>query len=321
MSWGFWRKLMNSYILKRPMMKVIQSKNDEEWKELRRSFVGGSDVAAIMGCSVWATEFTVWCEKLGVSAKKDTAAMKYGRDNEKRILSYAQDILGIESQIYKSPVTYVKGNRGANLDGIAVVNGEEIGIEIKTTGDLSPWNYVPVVYYFQIQHYMSVCGLKRFLLIAEGRNWREHYFVNSDECPQNEISRAIDDFWVFVEKKEPPYMPDFAKKIERDYAVAAAEKGILDFKVSESNLEQYCKYYIDAKKSLKQVEEISDCLKTKILSAIGQGREMCLPAFLVKANKIESERFDSAQFKEDYPDLYFRYLKKSSYTQLSVKEK
>ncbi len=311
---------MNDYTLERPGLEAHFPQSKQEWKELRRSFVGGSDVAAIAGLVDWATPFTIWCEKMGVSAKKDTLAMKYGRDNEKRILGYAQEILGPEAQIYQSRATYVQGNYGANLDGIAIHDGKEIGIEIKTTSDLTSWDRTPLHYWLQVQHYMNVCGLERFLVIVEGKGWRSHFFEESFDYLGNNIRFMINEFWDFVEKKEPPYMPDFSKKIERDYIVAALRKGILNYKFRESNVMNYLRDYIAAQSYIKKIQEELDILRAKILSAMGPKKELESCGFLAKSKEIESVRFDAARFKEDHPELYELYMKKSSYTQLVVKE-
>ncbi len=42
----------------------IKYKTEEEWKEIRRSGIGGSDIGAIMGYNKYRTPLDVWRESL-----------------------------------------------------------------------------------------------------------------------------------------------------------------------------------------------------------------------------------------------------------------
>lgn len=49
----------------------------EEWLEERRKSIGGSDVAAVIGMSRFASPYTVWLDKTGrIPDKGDTEAMR-----------------------------------------------------------------------------------------------------------------------------------------------------------------------------------------------------------------------------------------------------
>ena len=57
--------------------------SNEAWLTQRRKTIGGSDAAAIVGLSKWASPFSVWADKTGrVPAKEDNEAMRQGRDLE-----------------------------------------------------------------------------------------------------------------------------------------------------------------------------------------------------------------------------------------------
>lgn len=55
----------------------------EDWLRQRRKSIGGSDAAAIVGLSVWASPYSLWAEKTGkLPDKADNEAMRQGRDLE-----------------------------------------------------------------------------------------------------------------------------------------------------------------------------------------------------------------------------------------------
>lgn len=63
------------------------------WLEARRAGIGGSDAAAILGASPWATPLSVWADKQGLTEDKpDTIAMRFGRDAEEIVARwFAED--------------------------------------------------------------------------------------------------------------------------------------------------------------------------------------------------------------------------------------
>ena len=55
----------------------------DEWLAFRRGSIGGSDAGAVIGLSKWETPYSVWADKLGMTAaKEDNEAMRIGRDLE-----------------------------------------------------------------------------------------------------------------------------------------------------------------------------------------------------------------------------------------------
>lgn len=311
---------MTDYILNRPGLIVHLPQTHHEWLALRRGFVGGSDVAAIMGGSPWATPFTIWCEKMGVSAKKDTPAMRYGRENEERLLGWAQDVLGETMYVCKSPYTYVSGDFCANLDGIAKnCDGAEIGIEIKTTSDHKPWDSVPIYYQLQVQHYMMVCGLSSFFLFVEGRGWCDYFVIEQDLEMQARIRAEVETFWRdFVLTKTSPYHPNMDGAIEASYAVAAAEAGLIKMEVNDYELGCCIERFLDFDEEQKKYEKLREGAKNSLMAILGESRERKIDGYVLQKKKIGVERFDQAAFREAHPMLYVQFVRTTFYNKLRV---
>ena len=52
----------------------------EEWLKARKTGIGGSDIAAILGLSPYRTPVDVWAEKTGrATAQDETLQMRFGR--------------------------------------------------------------------------------------------------------------------------------------------------------------------------------------------------------------------------------------------------
>jgi putative phage-type endonuclease len=180
------------------------------WLAQRRTGIGGSDAAAVLGLSPWVSAFRVWMEKTdSFDAPPPTPAMEWGLRLEPVIREAFEDATGL--RVNPGPLQVLRHREHpwmvASLDGIVAQGGVYEG---KTA---SPWddgwdgieaNIVPDHVVIQAQHYMAVAdepvchgavliGGKDFhtfridrdeqfiadLIVAEGRWWETHVLGNT----------------------------------------------------------------------------------------------------------------------------------------------
>lgn len=82
--------------------------------------------------------------------------------------------------------------------------------------------------------------------------------------------------------------------------------------------------WLAAKRSLEELQKKCDELREEIINTVfnktpGSKSFDELGVVLV-LEQVESKRFDSTQFKKDFPNLYERFLKTTSYMRLSHSE-
>ena len=136
------------------------------WLAERRTGIGGSDVAAILGLSPWATPLTVWLDKTGRRPPtEETLAMKIGTRLEGFVADLYCEQTGRSVQRYSKMIH--KGCLLGNFDRLVIPDGAKIAAlkgEIRTdtlleckTGS-QPWqdDEVPIYYQTQVQHYMGL---------------------------------------------------------------------------------------------------------------------------------------------------------------------
>ena len=66
-------------------VEMLTLKSRDEWLERRRSYIGGSDAAAVVGLNPYKTNVELWQEKTGQLQPKDISGeiyVKYGHDAE-----------------------------------------------------------------------------------------------------------------------------------------------------------------------------------------------------------------------------------------------
>lgn len=209
------------------MLEKIKLKhNTPEWLQFRKTGIGGSDAAAILGISPFKTNIEVWEEKVGIKEPEDISdkpQVEYGKKSEELLLElFALDFPQFEVKANKN-VVYKRGFMFASLDGELTdkTTGEEGIYEGKTTeihnhNLLSKWTkQIPDYYYTQILHYLLVtdrkfaCLKAQIKLMGQDDNveiiTRHYMFYRKDLIEDLKYLYLKEkEFWEFVEKKQRP---------------------------------------------------------------------------------------------------------------------
>lgn len=175
-----------------------------QWLAERRTGIGGSDVAAILGMSPWRSPLDVYLDKIGeASEQPDSPAMLWGRALEPVIRQRFADVTGLSiavaSGIQRHPT---EPHMIASLDGLVLHDEAPVAVfEAKTARTAEGWgpdgtDEVPDYYAVQVQHYMAVTGLPRAFVAAliGGSDFRIYVIDRDDET----IEALVDverDFW------------------------------------------------------------------------------------------------------------------------------
>jgi len=181
---------------------------DDEWLRFRRSGIGGSDVAGIMGLSSWASPISIWSEKTGRVEPADLSGnewVEWGTRLESVIRERFKEEHP-ETRVIHPDVTLVGVDRPwahANLDGM--VRDPERGwgvLEVKTASSDRDWfdedgsETVPIHYQTQATHYLTVTGYGyvMFAVLVRGSRYMERLFVPDEEDVET-VRSAVDGFW------------------------------------------------------------------------------------------------------------------------------
>ena len=191
----------------------------EDWLAERRTGIGGSDAAAILGLSPWATPVTVWLDKTGRAApKEETEAMRIGTELEDFVARRYERETGRRVQRFNRMIH--KGCLLGNFDRLVVPDGGKVAsykgevrtdtlLECKTSS--RDWEgEVPIYYQTQVQHYM---GLEPALEHADvaclflGRKRFEVFRVERDDVAIKKMFEVLAAWWeefVLGDKMPPP---------------------------------------------------------------------------------------------------------------------
>ena len=277
----------------------------EEWLAERRKSIGGSDAAAIVGLSRWASPYTVWMDKTGRLAERDeTEAMRIGRDLEEYVAKRFEEASGKKVR----RCNYIIRNPAypwAHADIDRRIGGEDAGLECKTTSTLDVGQFrgveFPEKYYAQCVHYLAVTGMKRWYLavLVFGRGFFT-YTLERDEAEISALMEAEKLFWRCVEEDAPP-APDGSDAttdaISTVYADSNGEQ--LDLFGREQILSEYAQIKRQEQALAERRREIENTIKLDM----GEAERGFCGMYSVRWKSQTRSTFQLNDFRRDHPDM------------------
>lgn len=208
-------------------MEVLKDK--EEWKKNRGKYIGGSDVACVVGLNPYKTSQELWLEKTGRKQSPDLKGNKlveYGTNAEEYLrnlfaLDYPQMTVFYQDNNSWSNTDYPFGR--ASLDGWMKDENGRLGIlEIKTCTIKSKtqkesWNErIPDNYFCQVLFYMAMVDADFVIVKAQLKYEYEgsepycvtkHYRIERADHEEDiaELMEKAKEFHKYIETDtEPP---------------------------------------------------------------------------------------------------------------------
>lgn len=206
------------------MLKKYILNTKEEWLNLRKNYIGGSDASCILGLNPYKSNVELWEEKVGLKEATDISDkqyVKYGTEAEKPL----RELFQLDYPHLK--VSYEENNiilndklpfAHASLD--AELFDEEKNtkgiLEIKTStihnslGWLNWKDKIPDNYYIQCLHYLMVTEYDFLCLKAQLKSvFHNNITTNHYILKKNEV---LDDIEYLKQKEEEFYKLIINKK-------------------------------------------------------------------------------------------------------------
>lgn len=324
--------------------------SEEDWLGYRRQGIGGSDVAAIMGVSPFATLRDLYNDKCGnpdvIQTEDNWVAKEVGHrleDLVAKIFAYktGYKVFAVR-KLFRHPFhSFMQ----ANVDFFVELPDGSIAIlECKTTNYNSKekWNdgAVPVNYESQCRHYMAVMNLScAYIACLYGNNENEFVYrrIDRDEVIEADMIEMEAHFWneYVLGRIEPPYTESgdlVLESIRRHYGELDPTVDAVILPTSMAvKLEQYLD--LAAQKSLlsQQIKELDEQMKIAYAPIVDVMKTSCSAVCVFGSNTYEvrnkpvfrtSISKDKLQkLEETHPDLYSEYTETTEGRRFSVKRK
>lgn len=299
----------------------------QQWVQERQHYVGGSEIAAILGESSYTTPLQVWMKKNGlVEPKGNTPITAFGHVFEPIMADYFEELTGLKTRRVNKPFIHKEHDfLRANIDR-QILNGEGVDgtgvLELKTTNSFrlkALGNTYPDSWEYQVQWYLGLTGYNYAYLFIYERDTAEFYepiYIERNDELIEELQRRITQWWQvhMIGGKRPDPIN------EEDLLILYPDSS--DGKVVEAS-ESAQKHYeqlkqVRAEKSELKAQETE--LKNLLKEEIGDAERLVYGGrTLVSWASYSRQRLDSTKLREEQPEVYANYQTESCYRRFSVK--
>ncbi len=268
--------------------------------DARNTFIGGSDVGAIMGVSPYRGPVGLWRLKMGREAQEDAPILRAGHHFEPFVFSELTRAGYRVRQCSGETVRHPHHEwAGATLDGYIDIDGDACIVDAKMSRKVIDPNdptTIPDEWVLQMHHYAWVTGISRaFLGVC---NTAGGFEVTLIEVPldlgwyQSVVVPRLAEFWACVVEDR---IPEPAPYVERD--------PIPEIPEAADAVARYT-YAADAEKA---ASEAKDAARADILRCIdAAGRPKKVKAGGATISVVQSagrETIDAKGLREAHPDI------------------
>ena len=306
------------------MITKIATKNRDEWKALRRDYIGGSDAASVIGLNPYKSAYSLWAEKTGkIPEFEGNLATDVGTYMEDFIAKLFEKETG--KKVRRENRSFLNDKYPwaiANYDRLIV--GEDAGLECKFTDSLNLKQYkngeYPERFYAQCVHYLAVSGKKRwYLAVLIGNKDFKWFCIERDEEEIAALMGEEEKMAVCIKTNTPP-MVDGSESTSKSISTIFPDSDgdIVSLMAYENDLMQYLALATQIKALEKQQTEMANRVKA-FMSTAGRGESN---RYRVSYSTTVKKTFDTKAFQADHKDLNLnKYYKTSSYRTFKVTER
>lgn len=306
----------------RPALRLVETKSlsREDWLEVRKNGIGGSDAAAAVGLSPYMSPLELWLIKTGRDANlprpdpHDTAEPIYWGTLLEPIVaaSYTKQtnnkVRRVNAVLQHPTIPFML----ANVDREVVGNREVQLVECKTAGEFGArlWrDGVPEYVQLQVQHQLAVTGKQAadVAVLLCGQKLEVHRVIRDDVL----IARLIEleaAFWQFVETDTPPPADgsDSADRALRCLYPGAG--GTVDF-TDDRKLSATFADLVAVRAEIETRQQVEAQLKQAIAQAMGEADRAQFETGSVSYKRSkDGTGVDLKRLLADHPHLAAQYV-------------
>lgn len=301
---------------------IIRPSTREEWLNVRKSGIGSSEVATIVGLNPWETPYQLWRRKVGIDApKEENFAMKAGHYLEDAVSRFWADETGREI-IKRSagdwiirdndrPYLQVSPDRTYWLTGEKRNEANKGILECKTTQMAVDPDDLPKHWFCQVQYQLGVAGLEHGSLA---------WLCSGREFGYKDIDLVPDFYQWLVEEVSRFWQDNILARVEPS---AVSVKDVLlkynrhvDGKIVEVGADIFddCSELREIKKQIKELETTQAELEERIKLAFGDAEGISFDGQTLATWKAPkpSQKFDAKALQSDDPETYSKYVKQQN---------
>lgn len=284
----------------------------------RKEYIGGSDIAAVMGLSRWKTPLQLWAEKTGRVEPEDISqkeAVQLGIELEDFVAQKFERVTGMN--VRRAPQNYIHPKYSfmrCQVDRL--VTGTIFLLECKTC---SAWKAkewegeeIPQEYILQVMYQLMITGREiGYIAVLIGGQQFLYKEIKADKELFDKMEAAAIKFWQMVEQNQPP----MAMAGDDDVLLALHPTANEQIQLVEE-MNNAIAQRQELSMHIGRMEEEKELLEVKLKDIIGDNLGIKTSEYIVKWTPTSQRKVDTDKLKSS--GLYDQYSKKIEFRKLSV---
>lgn len=310
-------------------MHSLQSQlPSSEWVKERANYIGGSDVATILGENPYSTPLQLWLRKKGVLPPiEETPILRFGHFFEQILAIHFEETTGLKTrQVNKTYEHSTHAFLRSNIDRMVLADPKKglestAVLELKTTTShriKALGGEYPKEYILQVQHYLGITGYSHAYLQCYERDtckFHDPVLIKRDNSLIAENMGKLIDWWQthMIEGKQP-------KPINGEDTLLLYPNSY-DGTTAEATSAAYSMY--TELKSIRErkadLEKMEEHLKVRLQEKLQSAeRLVCGGKNLVSWKSSSQQRVDITSLRKDHPTLCQKYVKQTKTRRFTV---
>lgn len=296
----------------------------------RHKYIGGSDIAAIMGMSRWKTPLKLWTEKtLRVPAPdlSNVEAVEMGTELEQFVADMFTKKTG--KAVRRAPKTYWHPDYPymvAHVDRL--VTGSDELLECKTCSVFKKdeWenDEIPQEYILQVMWYLGITGRRvgHIAVLIGGQSFK-YKQIEFDQELFDQMVEAAKEFWEKVQNDIPPALmandDETLKELYGEHNDFMIELYPTDeeSKAASESFEEQVAYLQEVKGQISDLEKVKKEIEAKIKDIIKDNLGIKTPKYVITWKLQKGQiTYDKDKMIED--GVYDKYATQGSFRRLNI---
>lgn len=300
-------------------------------KENRHLYIGGSDIAKVMGLSRWGTPLSLWAEKTGKIPPKDLSnveAVELGNDLEDFVANKFSQKTG--KAVRRSPKVYQHPQYPymvAHIDRL--VTGTDELLECKTCSffkkDEWEGEEIPQEYILQVIWYLGIAGRKvGYIAVLIGGQSFKYKKIEFDSELFDKMVESAKDFWQHVQDDTPVDIVATDDETLKDLYSNHSEI-MIDLIPTDEQTKQACDvleekvgYLQEIKMHIKQLQDEQKEIETTVKDIIKDNLGIKTPKYIITWKNQTTTKFDTVKLRQERPETFEDYSYESSYRVMRI---
>jgi len=304
---------------------TTQTISKDDVRTNRHEYIGGSDIAVVMGMSRWKTPLKLWAEKtqkLPLPDLSNIEAVQLGTELEQfvadKFVTTTGKAVRIAPKVYQhKEFPYMV----AHIDRL--VTGTDELLECKTCSFFKKdeWDgeEIPQEYILQVMWYLGITGRKvGYIAVLIGGQSFKYKRIEFDQELFDTMVEAAKEFWACVKNDTPPQVVADDDETLKELYAQSSDQYIELYPTDERTTEavnaheEKIAYLQELKAHIKSLQDEQKEIETHLKDLIKDNEGIESPKYVVTWKTQKGSRFDSKTFQAEHPEIAAEYMVETS---------